>query len=305
MESQILTHLTTLESALTTLTRSISTFTPSSPATSTLLSTTHSLNHSLTDLAAHQANVQRIHALQAEATRLDIQLQTQLSALEALRRSVTSAPLSAPAPDARMVPSSAVTAFGRTVARAQPPRGWKAPSAMRAEAEAAEAAAVANAGTGAGAGAGGAPGGAEMQGATQATPSGSATPALATGAGTVAASPEALTPAVGAGGTGGDVSTQDAESETKNPGLQGLSDNDKALLNADAGYVPWVDEGTMARALLFSYTGSPVEVMDQLKQLDDNYQANEAAKAENKKEEERRLDSEKMKQEAPAFNWDA
>lgn len=148
------------------------------------------------------------------------------------------------------MPSSDVITFARHFARSGPPKGWKGPSALRAEAEA-EGAAM---------------GGAEEQqqgaGGVQATPSGSATPALATGgARTAIASPEGISPA-----EGGDTEMADADAQeesSKNLGIQGLSEADQALVNAEAEYVPWVAQTTMEMSTLRQYQGDPVKGLEQ------------------------------------------
>lgn len=113
--------------------------------------------------------------------------------------------------------------------------------------------------------------GQEQQGANGAepTPSGSATPALPILAARASVtSPEALSPAA-EGARGPDTAMPDAgggadaQEQPTNPGIQGLSEGDKAFIDSNVSYMPWVDHETMERSALRQYQGEPGQALAQ------------------------------------------
>lgn len=59
---------------------------------------------------------------------------------------------------------------------------------------------------------------------------------------------------------GGDT---DAQEQPTNPGIQGLSEGDKAFIDSNVSYMPWVDQETMQRSALRQYQGEAGQALAQ------------------------------------------
>lgn len=126
MEDVINTRLTALETALSTLVDSISSYNPSIPAAHAILKADTDLHDSLTQLAQHQRNNQRIASLRATIARQNNAITSHLTQLVEVRKELLDIPTSLlPQRDRRPVSHQEVLDYAKRIARFTLPPGMK------------------------------------------------------------------------------------------------------------------------------------------------------------------------------------
>ena len=131
MNSHLQTRLTTLESALTDLLTSISSYAPSISAATALLTADQDLQSSLKALSEHQRNTARIASLRQTISRQNNDITSHLTLLADVRRELLEIPTSLPNKDRREVSSGEVLSYAKKIARfTMPPNMWPSVAAV-------------------------------------------------------------------------------------------------------------------------------------------------------------------------------
>ncbi|KAB2575579.1 putative mediator of rna polymerase ii transcription subunit 4 protein [Lasiodiplodia theobromae] len=127
MDALLDKHFQRVETALNTLIDSIASYNPSQQAVVDLVAADDELSRGLEQLAAHQANYQRILALRQTADALDSQVKSTLSLLADTRRELIATPATGPAPNARDVTTAELLAYAKHIGKFTVPPNFRPP----------------------------------------------------------------------------------------------------------------------------------------------------------------------------------
>ncbi|GME27324.1 mediator of rna polymerase ii transcription subunit 4 protein [Neofusicoccum parvum] len=116
-----------VEAALNTLIDSIASYNPSQQAVVDLVAADDELSRGLEQLAAHQANYQRILTLRQTAAALDSQVKSALGLLADTRRELIATPVTTPAPNARDVSTAELLAYAKHIGKFTIPPNYRPP----------------------------------------------------------------------------------------------------------------------------------------------------------------------------------
>ena len=137
MDDLMDTRLTALETALSSLVDSISSYNPSVPVAQAILKADFDLQHGLNQLAQHQRNNRRITSLRDTITSQNQAIKVHLTSLVDVRKELLDIPTSLPQKDRREVSHEEVLAYAKRIARFTMPPGMKQPTIpVKAEEEA-------------------------------------------------------------------------------------------------------------------------------------------------------------------------
>ncbi len=117
MNDIIQTQLDRVETALTQLIDSISSYNPSIPATSALLNADDELKQGLQQLATHQRNHARMHQLREQIAQKNQSITSTLKTLAATRADLLSPPTSLPSTETRNVPYTDLLDYAKRISR--------------------------------------------------------------------------------------------------------------------------------------------------------------------------------------------
>ena len=117
MNDIIQTQLDRVETALTQLIDSISSYNPSIPATSALLIADEELKQGLKQLTTHQRNHARMHQLRDKITQKNTSITSTLKTLAATRADLLAPPTSLPSTDTRNVPYTDLLEYAKRISR--------------------------------------------------------------------------------------------------------------------------------------------------------------------------------------------
>ena len=135
MDVFIDTRLTTLETALSTLVDSISSYNPSIPAAHAILKADSDLQDGLKQLAQHQRNYHHITSLRETITKQNDAITSHLTLLAEMRKELLDIPTSLPQKDRRDVSHQEVLAYAKRIARFTMPPGMRPAFAVKEEGE--------------------------------------------------------------------------------------------------------------------------------------------------------------------------
>lgn len=127
MNDIIQTQLDRVETALTQLIDSISSYNPSIPATSALLIADDELKQGLQQLTTHQRNHARMHHLREQIAQKNNSITTTLKTLAATRADLLSQPTSLPTSETRKVPYSDLLDYAKRISRYTVPPTFRPP----------------------------------------------------------------------------------------------------------------------------------------------------------------------------------
>lgn len=125
MDDLIDTRLTALETALSSLVDSISSYNPSVPVAQAILKADFDLQDGLNQLAQHQRNNRRITSLRDKITSQNQAIKSHLTSLVDVRKELLDIPTSLPQKDRREVSHEEVLAYAKRIARFTMPPGMK------------------------------------------------------------------------------------------------------------------------------------------------------------------------------------
>ena len=127
MNEIIQTQLDRVETALTQLIDSISSYNPSIPATSALLNADDELKQGLQQLTTHQRNHARMHQLRDQITQKNESITSTLKTLAATRADLLAPPTSLPSPETRNVPYTDLLDYAKRISRYTVPPTFRPP----------------------------------------------------------------------------------------------------------------------------------------------------------------------------------
>ena len=127
MNDIIQTQLDRVETALTQLIDSISSYNPSIPATSALLHADDELKQGLQQLTTHQRNHARMHQLREQITQKNQSITTTLKTLAATRADLLAPPTSLPSAETRNVPYTDLLEYAKRISRYTVPPTFRPP----------------------------------------------------------------------------------------------------------------------------------------------------------------------------------
>lgn len=117
MNDIIQTQLDRVETALTQLIDSISSYNPSIPATSALLNADDELKQGLRQLTTHQRNHARMHQLRQQITQKNESITSTLKTLAATRADLLAPPTSLPSAETRNIPYTDLLDYAKRISR--------------------------------------------------------------------------------------------------------------------------------------------------------------------------------------------
>ncbi|MCJ1435297.1 hypothetical protein MMC27_004669 [Xylographa pallens] len=141
MNTVLQSQLDRIETALTNLIDSITSYNPSIPATHELLAADDALTDGLNQLTLHQANYARILALQSTTISLDDRLTSTLRTLAQTRADILAAPATEFPSSQRFVPHTELLDYAQNISRYAAPPGVREKLAVTAQTISAEASA--------------------------------------------------------------------------------------------------------------------------------------------------------------------
>ncbi|KAH6644025.1 vitamin-D-receptor interacting mediator subunit 4-domain-containing protein [Boeremia exigua] len=106
-----------VEQALGTLVDSIASYNPNPQAAIDLVAADDGLSHGLDQLARHQANHARLHALRTEADTLEEQLKSSVAALAGLRKELSETPATIFPDNSRHVPFDELLQYAKSISK--------------------------------------------------------------------------------------------------------------------------------------------------------------------------------------------
>ncbi len=127
MNDIIQTQLDRVETALTQLIDSISSYNPSIPATSALLIADDELKQGLQQLTTHQRNHARMHQLREQIAQKNQSITSTLKTLAATRADLLSQPTSLPSTETRKVPYTDLLDYAKRISRFTVPPTFRPP----------------------------------------------------------------------------------------------------------------------------------------------------------------------------------
>ena len=127
MNDIIQTQLDRVETALTQLIDSISSYNPSIPATNALLNADDELKQGLQQLTTHQRNHARMHQLREQITQKNQSITTTLKTLAATRADLLAPPTSLPSAETRNVPYTDLLEYAKRISRYTVPPTFRPP----------------------------------------------------------------------------------------------------------------------------------------------------------------------------------
>ncbi|KAI9877964.1 MAG: hypothetical protein M1830_002332 [Pleopsidium flavum] len=127
MNAILQAQLDRVETALTTLVESITSYNPSITAASDLLSADDELTKGLEQLAIHQANHARILTLRSTSEALDAEIKSTLTLLADTRKELLSTPATTFPSDSRDVPYHELLAYAKRISKFTVPPTIRAP----------------------------------------------------------------------------------------------------------------------------------------------------------------------------------
>ncbi|MCJ1390397.1 hypothetical protein MMC18_003256 [Xylographa bjoerkii] len=139
MNSILQSQLDRIETALTTLTESITSYNPSIPAVHELLDADDALTDGLDQLTRHQANCARIVTLESTTTSLDDRLTSTLRTLAQTRADILAAPATQFPSSQRSVTHTELLDYAKNISRYAAPPGVQEKLAATAQAISAQA----------------------------------------------------------------------------------------------------------------------------------------------------------------------
>ena len=125
MNDIIQSQLDRVESALATLIDSISSYNPSIPATTALITADDELNRGLKRLATHQRNHARILQLRQQITQHNEKITTTLTTLASTRADLLATPTSLPPMETRNVPYTELLDYAKRISRFTAPHTFR------------------------------------------------------------------------------------------------------------------------------------------------------------------------------------
>ena len=134
MDTILQAQLDRIETALTTLTKSITAYNPSIPAAQALLSADDDLQQGIRELHIHQRNYTRIQQLRETIDRQNAQISSTTQLLADTRADLLSVPTSLPPKGKRKVPYTELLQYAKHISRYTMPPSFEPPSVAAGDA---------------------------------------------------------------------------------------------------------------------------------------------------------------------------